>query len=212
MLVHNLETMALLFSSTCRLSGENSEDLEAGEDKVKAGSPSLHGRRGIQEKYVTKNSYFSLEQEWDITFSFHMSLIFYFLFVMVIGKCCLIQPPNSGAITRANFAKSSFALHWMAAPHGEWTLYYRVSSLRDLVYNNALGKHRKYSEEGGSFLETGVLWVKAITCEVNKSIPQWTTLSTKMQMFLGALGMFVFWENKVLLENKRERVGLVFVH
>lgn len=31
-------------------------------------------------------------------------------------------------------------------------------------------------------------------------------------MFLGALGMFVFWENKVLLEDNRERVGLAFVH
>lgn len=151
MLVHNLETMALLFSSTCQLSGKNSEDLEAGEDKVEAGSPSLHGRRGIQEKYVTKNSYFSLEQEWDITFSFHMSLIFEFLFVMVIGKCCLIQSPNSGTITRATFAKSSFALHWIPLPMGNE--HYTTGSLAFVTWFTIMpwGNTENILGKGGLF-------------------------------------------------------------
>lgn len=39
--VHNLEIMAPFFFFSCQLDGENFEDLEDGEEKMKAGSPSL---------------------------------------------------------------------------------------------------------------------------------------------------------------------------
>ena len=87
---------------------------------------------------MARNSYFSLEQAGDITFSFHIPLIFDFLFVMVVGKGCLTQLSNSGNI-RVTFVNPSFALHWMTLPHGERTLYFGVSSLHDLVINKTLG-------------------------------------------------------------------------
>lgn len=36
---------------------------------------------------------------------------FSFFVCNVVGQCCLIQPPNSGTITRTTFVNLSFALH-----------------------------------------------------------------------------------------------------